>query len=196
MKTALLMSGGIDSSALAAWKRPDFCITVDYGQLAAEAEIYSSRSICAELNLTHDVIRADCRALGSGDLAGTAPLAEAPVPEWWPFRNQLLVTLAAIRCASLGASHIFIGAVKTDSYHQDGKEEFFRLLDATLTYQELNIRVSTPAINMSSVELVRASGMDDSILVLTHSCHTGRLACGRCRGCQKHFKIFQELNLP
>ena len=31
MTTGLLLSGGIDSSALAFWKRPQVCFTVDYG---------------------------------------------------------------------------------------------------------------------------------------------------------------------
>ena len=34
---ALLLSGGMDSIALAFWKRPEIAITIDYGQRAAEA---------------------------------------------------------------------------------------------------------------------------------------------------------------
>jgi 7-cyano-7-deazaguanine synthase len=195
MMTALLMSGGIDSTALAAWKRPDMCITIDYGQLAAEAEIYSAGQICSDLNLTHEVLKANCSSLGSGDMSGTPAVAGAPIPEWWPFRNQLLVTLAAIRCASLDVRHILVGAVKEDASHKDGVEEFFKLLDSLTSFQELYIRVSAPAIRMSSVELVKASGISQSTLALTHSCHTGRLACGKCRGCRKHITIMDELQM-
>ena len=39
MKTALLLSGGMDSIAIAWWKRPDIALTLDYGQQAANAEI-------------------------------------------------------------------------------------------------------------------------------------------------------------
>ena len=38
MNTALLLSGGMDSIALAYWKRPDIALTIDYGQAAADAE--------------------------------------------------------------------------------------------------------------------------------------------------------------
>jgi 7-cyano-7-deazaguanine synthase len=195
MKAALLLSGGIDSSALAAWKRPDICLTIDYGQLAAEAEVYSAVQVCRELQLSHEVVRIDCKMLGSGDMTAKGPLSCAPVPEWWPFRNQLLVTLAAARLAGCGVGQILVGAVESDSSHRDGTPRFFELLDATLAYQELGIRLSAPAIKMTSVELVKASGIPASCLALTHSCHTGRYACGRCRGCQKHFQVFQHLGL-
>lgn len=39
MKTGLLLSGGMDSLTLAWWKRPDIAFTLNYGQLAAQAEI-------------------------------------------------------------------------------------------------------------------------------------------------------------
>jgi 7-cyano-7-deazaguanine synthase len=36
---AVLLSGGMDSIALACWQRPEFAITVDYGQRAAATEV-------------------------------------------------------------------------------------------------------------------------------------------------------------
>ena len=36
MKTALLLSGGMHSVAIAWWRRPNIAITIDYGQLPAE----------------------------------------------------------------------------------------------------------------------------------------------------------------
>jgi 7-cyano-7-deazaguanine synthase len=92
MKTALLLSGGMDSIAIAFWKRPSIAFTIDYGQLPAIAEVRAASAACAELKIEHHVIRTDLRALGSGDLAGAAPSPIAPVSEWWPFRNQMLLT--------------------------------------------------------------------------------------------------------
>jgi 7-cyano-7-deazaguanine synthase len=31
------------------------------------------------------------------------------------------------------------------------------------------------------------------VLAWAHSCHTGVLACGRCRGCVKHYETWREL---
>src|SRR5262249_594846 len=106
MTTALLLSGGMDSAAMAWWKHPDLAITIDYGQLAAEAELRASAAICHELGIRHSTVRVDCRALGSGDMAGQPADAHAPASDWWPYRNQMLITFAAMRCIALGATQL------------------------------------------------------------------------------------------
>ena len=79
MKTALLLSGGMDSIAIAWWKRPDIAITLDYGQRAAEAEIKAASATCSALKIDHHVIKVDCSSLGSGDMAGAEADSNAPV---------------------------------------------------------------------------------------------------------------------
>ncbi len=68
---AILLSGGMDSIALAYWLRPAFAFTMDYGQAAAAAEIDASVQIAHDLGIDHEVIRVDCSSLGSGDMAGS-----------------------------------------------------------------------------------------------------------------------------
>lgn len=193
MKKALLLSGGIDSVALCYWHRPDFAITIDYGQLPAAAEIQSSKKICEELQLQHEVVTVDCRGLGSGEMAGTASLQISPSREWWPYRNQLLATIAAMKSIELGAGELLFGTVKTDSFHADGTLAFYTTLNELLKMQEGNLIVRVPAISMSSADLVRASGIPSSLLCWSHSCHVSNVACGDCRGCFKHRAVMQEL---
>ena len=100
MKSALLLSGGMDSIALAWWKRPDMAFTVDYGQLAAAAEVVAARAVSERLQVPHYIIRFDGRELGSGDMAGSTPDVHAPASDWWPYRNQLLLTLAGMKAIS------------------------------------------------------------------------------------------------
>ena len=66
-KKAILLSGGMDSIALAYWLRPEIAITLDYGQRAAEAEIKAAAKVAGALGIEHSVISVDCSALGSGD---------------------------------------------------------------------------------------------------------------------------------
>jgi len=40
--------------------------------------------------------------LESGDMAGTGSMTFAPVSEWWPFRKQFIITLAASPCSGVG----------------------------------------------------------------------------------------------
>jgi 7-cyano-7-deazaguanine synthase len=190
---AVLLSGGMDSLALAAWQKPAVAFTVDYGQACAAAEIRASRSIARELALDHHVIRVDCSALGSGDLAGRPPNPLAPSPEWWPFRNQLLVTLAAMKAVTMGVSELMVGSVRGDGFHADGTKNFYANLDRVVRLQEGNLTVLTPAIELSSPELVRRSGIAREILAWAHSCHVANYACGQCRGCNKHREVLAAL---
>lgn len=193
MKTALLLSGGMDSTALAAWRRPLVAITIDYGQLPAEGEKRAASAVAAALNIEHHIISADLSALGSGDLAGAAALPVAGVPEWWPFRNQLLITLAAMKGVALGVGEIIIGVLKTDGAHVDGRLEFIAALDTVLRLQEGALRLAAPAIDLTAAELVRASGATPELLGWSHSCHLSEYACGTCRGCRKHYETWAEL---
>jgi 7-cyano-7-deazaguanine synthase len=194
MSTALLLSGGMDSVAIAYWKRPDFAITIDYGQRPATAEMRAAVAVADTLGITHLKVAIAAGELGSGDLAGSAPLAVAPKPEWWPYRNQLLVTVAAARVLPLGAHKLLIGTLATDSHHSDGSAEFVRRLSKLLSMQEGAITLEAPAIGMTAVELVRASGIPLEILAWAHSCHVSDFACGGCGGCRKHYRTMAEIS--
>ena len=180
---AVLLSGGIDSVALAYWHRPAVVITVDYGQVAAPAEVRAAAAIAAALNIRHEVIRADCSAVGCGDMAPSrrAALNAAPSPEWWPYRNQLVVTLAAARAVALGVRTLLIGTVRSDSRFADGRPEFMEALNRLLSVQEGRLGLTAPAIALSSADLVRVSGVPLDLLAWSHSCHVSENACGRCR---------------
>lgn len=183
----------MDSISLAFWKRPEIAITIDYGQRAAEAELRAAAHVSSELAIRHEIVSIDCSALGSGDMAGGPALETAPVPEWWPYRNQMLVTFAAMRGIALGVDELLFGSVATDGSHADGTPEFYTAMDAVLARQEGAMRVSAPALHLTTAELVRASGVPRSLLSWAHSCHIGNLACGACRGCVKHYQVTDEI---
>jgi 7-cyano-7-deazaguanine synthase len=185
----------MDSIAIAYWLRPDIAITVDYGQRPAAAEIRAAQAVAGALGLGHHIVRADLSALGSGDMAGSAPLEIATVSEWWPFRNQVLVTLAAMKGAAIGVKRLLIGTLKTDGQHADGTPAFVSAMNAVMRLQEGNIVLEAPAINLTAVELIRRSGVSMDILAWAHSCHVAEYACGTCRGCRKHYETLQALGV-
>lgn len=189
--SAILLSGGMDSTALAWVMRPDLAITFDYGQLAARGEIQAATAVCGAIGVRHRVVTVNCRALGSGDMAGTEPSSVAPVPEWWPFRNQLLITMAAAVALSEGMKRLVVGSVANDRSHADGRKAFFHAMNRILVIQEGALRLVAPAIEETTVDLCRDVPFE--ILAWTHSCHVSDYACGTCRGCVKHRETMYAL---
>jgi len=139
-ESVLLLSGGIDSATLAYTHRPELTVTVDYGQCCADAEIQASAQIADQLNLEHEVIEVDCSNLGVGTMAGQQETDLGDAPEWWPYRNQLVITLVAMDVVHRGTDRLLIGAVVDDQDHADGQAEFFQMIDSLLSFQEGSLR--------------------------------------------------------
>jgi len=191
--SVLLLSGGLDSATLAYKLRPDLTLTVDYGQSCAEAEIQASVQIADELDLAHEVIEADCKNLGAGTLADGQETDLGGGPEWWPYRNQLIITLAAMEVAPQGADRLLVGAVSDDQDHADGRARFFELMDSLLAFQEGGLRIEAPAIDQSSEELIREAEPPESLLGWTHSCTVSTAACGECNSCKKRQRVLSRV---
>lgn len=194
-KVALLLSGGMDSIALAYWKRPELAITINYGQKPFLAELNASKEVARVLGMEHIVLDIDCSSLGSGIMSDKGVLSMAPTQEWWPYRNQLLVTLAAMEAIHLGVNELMLGTVKTDSIHKDGTKSFYDAIDSLMTLQEGSIRITAPAINMTTEELIRVSRVPESVLLWAHSCHISNQPCGTCPGCIKYREVRRNLGI-
>lgn len=180
---ALLLSGGIESTAIAYWLRPDIAITIDYGQLAAAGEIRASAAIANELGVEHIVVTSDSYL--------SAPPARASGSLWWPYRNQLLITLAAINLHDRPISELWIGLVNGDIY-KDCKPEFMRAMTDLMLIQEQRVLVIAPAIALTTLELLTASNVPQDLLGASLSCHFGELPCGICAGCSKSRTVLRE----
>jgi len=194
MKTALLLSGGMDSLSIAWWKRPEVAITVDYGQLPALAEMSAAAAVCSQLGIEHNIIEIDCRRLGSGDLSGSSASAHAPASDWWPYRNQMLITFAVMKAISLDVQKLMIGTVKSDGVHLDGTSMFVQAISALVALQEGHMVVEAPAIDFSTEELIAAAEVPRELLAWAHSCHKANVPCGNCRGCNKYFGVLKAID--
>ena len=115
LKTVVLLSGGLDSSANLAiadhFDRPVLALTVDYGQRAAGPEIRAARQLAEYYGVPHRVL--DLKWLGGlGGSALTESSIGIPEPEsarlddvkaasetaravWVPNRNGVLINAAA-----------------------------------------------------------------------------------------------------
>jgi 7-cyano-7-deazaguanine synthase len=187
----LLFSGGLDSTALAWWLKPDQLLFLDYGQVPAAGEERASVQLARELRIPFEARRVDLSAFGSGLMAGGSPDGVHP-PEFWPYRNQMLITLAAMAYAERALTEIIIGTVRSDKLHPDGRQSFLRTVDRLVKIQS-GVRVAAPASRLSTLQLVQQSKVPLSVLGWTFSCHTGVWACGSCRGCLKHDEVIGQI---
>lgn len=213
----LLLSGGIDSAALASLVRPAWALVVDYGQRPAVAEVRAARAIAGHLGIRIAQLTVDLASVGSGLLLRESPPdssadedgsgrtfanVPSPSPEWWPLRNQLLCTLAAAwalgRTSKDGAPlrQVLTATVQSDgARHVDGTLAFYDALDCVTRMQEGGIAVRAPAIHLSAVELVTVSGADEGLLGWTHSCHRSESPCAACPGCWKREQVLMDLKM-
>jgi len=195
LKKAILLSGGMDSICLAYGLKPDLAYTINYGQNVAEREIYVSKIVCNQLEIEHKIIEVDCRKLGSGCLAEVNKHEIAPSPEWWPYRNQLLVTLGLMQGIKDNITELHLASVKSDVFHKDGTQTFYKLINALCCYQEGNIKVRCDTTPYYTHELAQMYKVPYELLSISHSCHISNVACGTCNGCKKNLRVRYELNL-
>lgn len=179
----LLFSGGIDSTAIAWIERPDRLLFIDYGQRPAPGERRAAEVISKAIGIRLETRQVSLQSFGTGTLVGKE--SAGPAPEFWPFRNQMLITLAAMIYATELPLEVLIGTVATDVVHPDGRANFLKAISRVLKVQG-EYSVVAPAVHLSSHDLLRRAALPLDILGWTFSCHTGEWACGQCRGCLKH----------
>ena len=196
MRKLMLLSGGLDSAAVAALERPARALFVDYGQVPAEAERRAARAVAQHLHLELDELDIDLDAVGSGLLAGRGQPEAAPTSEWFPFRNQQLATIAAAHALVHGLGAVVLGTVAGDGdRHADSTPGFMSTLDMLVRRQEGGVRVLAPHINALPHVLLARSGLTDEVMNQTHSCHAGNRACGECPGCLRRREVLARVSL-
>lgn len=192
---AVLLSGGVDSALVACVEKPNFGIFIDYGQAPAQSERISAQHVARTLNFEMLEVVVDARSVGAGLLASTSPSFLSTQPEWWPFRNQFLITLAAMRAVQESVDELLIGTIGSDNIFRDGTKGFVERMGELLSYQEGGLRLRSPASELSQSELFQIAGAPKRMMAITHSCHRSNVACGSCRGCLKRASLFVEIGL-
>ena len=215
-KTVVLLSGGLDSTTVAAIAREQgfqvYALSFDYGQ-NHKIELESAKRVAAKLGVKqHAIVNVDLRSFG-----GSALTSDQPVPKhrsaeaishgvpitYVPARNTVFLSLALAWAETLGATDIFLGVNALDySGYPDCRPEFIRAFEALAnlatkmgTEDGKRITIHTPLISLTKQQIVEAGmrlGVDYS---QTTSCYdpneTGE-ACGACDACLLRLKGFAE----
>lgn len=204
-RVLILLSGGMDSAVLLWWLRRQklavHALSVDYGQrhrieLEAAAQLARAAGVAS-----HHSVRVDLQGLGNSTLTDTdrsLPAApdEEPQSTVVPFRNMLLVTLAAARAEVLDIRDLYAAPVRDDyATYRDCRRVFYDSLEQTLQLgapRQEAVRVHTPFVDRWKRELVPLGFELGVPFELTHTCYAGqRPACGRCDACTARIAAFR-----
>lgn len=127
-------------------------------------------------------------------VAGAEIGAHVPIT-YVPFRNAHFLSVAVSWAEVVGASEIYIGAVAQDSSgYPDCRPEYYeafnRLIQAGT--KEGNIRIQTPIISLTKVEIVTLGMEINAPFELTWSCYSREdRACGICESCALRLRAFK-----
>ena len=213
LKTVVLLSGGLDSSANLAiadhFDRPVLALTVDYGQRAAEPEIRAARQLAGYYGVPHRVL--DLRWLGGlGGSALTESSIDIPEPEsarlddeksasetaravWVPNRNGVLINAAAALAESIGAQQVVVGFNKEEAAtFPDNSSQFLGTANLALKYSTAGkVKLACYTDMMVKSEIVEALRNLPKPFPFEQvwSCyHGGEKMCGKCESCKRFFR--------
>ena len=205
MKVVVLLSGGMDSvcvlhEAHRTWEVVA-ALTFDYGSKHNAREIPWARHHAERLGIPHHVVSLDFigRHFVSDLLAGGGEVPDGHYEEEnmrrtvVPFRNGILLSVAAGFAESRGASGVVIAAHAGDhAIYPDCREEFMLAMGEAIrlgTYAEIGIL--RPFIGLTKAGIAargRELGVDFSS---TWSCYKGgEIHCGTCGTCVERREAF------
>jgi 7-cyano-7-deazaguanine synthase len=176
-------------------------LTFDYGSKHNYKEIPFAIWHCERLGLPRQIVRLDIindlfrsDLLKSGGAIPEGHYEEATMKQTVvPFRNGIMLAIAAGYAESLGARGLVIGAHAGDhAIYPDCREEFMRAMgDAIGTGTYTGVELLRPFIQLTKAQIAaraQALGVD---LARTWSCYKGDdLHCGRCGTCVERREAF------
>lgn len=208
MKAVCLISGGPDSATAAAVAKREgyeiYCLSFIYGQIATK-EIESAKKVAGALGAKeHRVI--DISFLRELYGPGVTALLDErmPMPEKFeqsvivPFRNGILLAIAAGYAATIGAEVIFYGAQRDDArFYPDCRQEFVSAISQAISSgTESKLAVRNPLAGKTKAEVIKLAAELGIPLELTWSCYLNReLHCGRCESCRNRKRAFAEAGI-
>ena len=203
--TAILLSGGMDSTTLLWWLKareqgPIYALSIDYGQRhRLELECAARLARLAEV-AAHETLVLDLAVLGGNPL--TDPTVAVPTAESKrqrdtvvPFRNMLFATLAAAYCATKGIVDLYMAPVRDDyAAYRDCRRPFYDSLAQSLRLgaaHDAPWAIHTPFVELWKRDVV-ALGLQLGVPYgETHTCYEGlRPACGSCDACCERLAAF------
>ena len=204
----MVLSGGMDSTT-ALYQAVDLgtfeeiqTITFDYGSKHNHQEYLRALAICARLKIKNTLIKMEfinkyfkSDLLKSGGDIPEGHYADKTMKRTVvPFRNGIMLSIAAGFAESIGATHLILGNhVGDHAIYPDCRSEFTTPMAKAIrngTYNE--IELLTPFGGVDKTEIVKLGAKLGVPYELTYSCYKGgKKHCGKCGTCTERIEAFR-----
>lgn len=212
MKGVVVLSGGMDSAVALQEARADGIEVIkalhfQYGSKHNKREEDAAYNVAHSANVPLEVVKLPfIGELFKSDLL----LSGKDVPEGHyaddnmkrtvvPFRNGIMLAIAAGYAESIGAHCVILGNHKGDhAVYPDCRPEFTNAMDDAIrlgTYAPITL--VTPLGDMTKAEIAQRGIVLGVRLNQTYSCYKGgEIHCGKCGTCVERIEAFRGLKDP
>lgn len=208
MKAIVVYSGGLDSTVLLVKAKREYAeveaINFNYGSKHNMREREAAITICEELDIPLILIDLDfIGELFKSDLlksGGEIPeghyAADNMKSTVVPFRNGIMLSIAAGYAESVGAQKILLASHAGDhSVYPDCRPMFNNAMNIAISYGTTSkVRLQAPFEEKSKTDIARLGIELGAPLHLTYSCYKGEEHhCGKCGTCVERIEAFKQV---
>jgi len=206
-KVVTLLSGGLDSSVLAAYLQKESTVQalfIDYGQRHSAKEGQAAYRVARSMNIPIRFLQlrgifGDNNAL-TGDLS--VPLDEYSKETMSatvvPNRNSVLLNVAVAYAEGIGYDQVAYAAHGGDhSLYADCTPEWVDAFKNLLKAGDLKVKLIAPFVELTKAEIVDLGYLLEVPLQHTWSCYQGgKVHCGVCSTCLERKRAFVTAGVP
>jgi len=210
MKDSLvILSGGMDSTTVLYHElhRVGQAVSFNYGSKHNDSEIKHARLTCEKLNIPHIVIDLESafKHFNSALLNPDHAIPEGHYEEETmkatvvPFRNGIMLSVAAGLAESLGLAYIVLGNHAGDhAVYPDCRADFIAQMNgAILMGTGGMVHIRAPFTQITKQEIAELGAKLGVPWVDTYSCYKGgKYHCGRCSTCVERIWALRYLGDP
>ncbi len=216
-KCLVLLSGGIDSAVSLWWSKRRFeevyALTFYYGQRhQIEVKYATELSKIAGVK-EHIILETDIfKKIGKSSLTDSKlEVPRGPYPErgiistYVPMRNSIFGIIAAAFMETRGISNLVFGVHSSDvPNYPDTRPEWASALESLINAgsslpfeRSIRIKVWTPLINLTKVEIIKLGADFGVPFEYTWSCYSPNdgVPCGECPACIQRKEAFERAGI-
>lgn len=214
MKKIIILSGGMDSTTLlydvvkTYGAKNVIALSFNYGSRHNELELDCAKESCKKLKVKYALL--DIEPIMSSFNSDSALLVKSGkvIPKGHyenknmkktvvPFRNGILLSLAAGFAEANKANTVFYGAHAGDhEIYPDCRKDFTKTFSKAVTLGTYNqIRIEAPYTKLDKYGILKIGAVLGVDYSKTHTCYNPKegVSCGKCGSCQERLEAFEKI---